>query len=139
MGYYGEKKEYEKEKSEKDFCNVCGISLNSKNIKGKCINCGGIICKRCAKVKDNKVICLNCKTGHIKRKPGFFYYIDKEGNVCEHKLGKRFLGIQTINMKERKILSKVKRKPGILYYIDKEGNICDKNIYTRLKKKFNSF
>ena len=118
MGYWEEKQKYEQEHHEKDFCNVCGISLNPKNIMGKCVECNSTICKKCGKSDKGIVICLCCidLKKSVERKPKHLYYIDNEGNVCEQEAGFFRRG-------EKKILFKIKRKQGFLYVIDRKGNI----------------
>ena len=61
-----------------------------------------------------------CKCG-IKRKPGYLYFVGKDGNAYEVKMarGRKKGG-------SRKLVAKcgIKKEEGFFYYIDKGGNIC---------------
>ncbi len=57
----------------------------------------------------------------IVRKPGFLYYIDKQGDIscCQMKQGKRAAG------KPSKVLrSGIWKTKGFLYFVSKQGHIC---------------
>jgi hypothetical protein len=71
MGYWDEKKEYEREQEQKiidlteklkraQFCNSCGKKLTKNNVKGMCVECKEIICKDCAEIKKGKILCSDC-------------------------------------------------------------------------------
>lgn len=64
MGYWEEKQQYKEELEESDirksFCNVCGRKITAKNIKGRCIECDNVVCNKCGKTKNNKIVCSNC-------------------------------------------------------------------------------
>ena len=72
MGYWQEKKQYEEERKDKDFCSICGRALTSKNVKGKCVECSEVVCNNCGKVQEGKIVCSDCKGGKYKGGGGFF-------------------------------------------------------------------
>src|SRR3989344_5922059 len=65
MGYWEEKQQYQKDIEEKErrnkFCNICGRKLIEKNVKGKCEECGAIICNFCGKIQKGKIVCIDCQ------------------------------------------------------------------------------
>ena len=46
----------------------------------------------------------------VERKPGYLYYIDAEGNVCESKMARRGKSASKKVVKAKPVKSKVKKK-----------------------------
>ena len=72
-----------------------------------------------------------CKCG-IKRKPGYLYFVGKDGCAYETKMargGKKGGGRKKIHD------CKIERKEGYLYYIDKKGNVAMAKMVRGGKKK----
>lgn len=69
----------------------------------------------------------------VKRKPGFLYYVDANGNVMEVPMarGKK----KGKGQKKVVVKNAVERKPGFLYYVDAQGNICEAKMVRGGKKK----
>jgi hypothetical protein len=70
MGYWKEKKQYEREARDQEFCGVCGRKLKEKNVKGKCFECENIICNLCGKIHNGKVVCSDCLERRKKKMQG---------------------------------------------------------------------
>lgn len=62
------------------------------------------------------------KTG-IKKKSGFLYFIDKDGNVACAAMSRAG---RTKGRAKKEVVARVgvKKESGFLYFIDKSGNVC---------------
>lgn len=72
-----------------------------------------------------------CKCG-IKRKPGYLYFVGKDGCAYETKMAR---GKKKGGGKKRVHACKVKKQPGYLYYIDRKGNVCEAKMVRGGRKK----
>ena len=107
MGYWQEKKEYEEERKDKDFCSICGRALTSKNVKGRCVECNEVVCNNCGKVQEGKIVCLDCNEGKIKwERRGFFGKFFRGVSI---ELGKTTKNLVKEAQKERKRLKRKKK------------------------------
>lgn len=75
---------------------------------------------------------LVAKVG-IKRKVGYLYFIDKQGDVSCAKMAR---GKKKGGNKQKVAKVGVKKKKGYLYFVDKKGNVsCAKMVRGGRKKK----
>lgn len=58
----------------------------------------------------------------LKKEPGYFYFLDKNGNAARIRMARK--GQRTDRRPEVLIKCSIKRKTGHLYYIDKKGNVA---------------
>ena len=75
-----------------------------------------------------KAVC-NCG---IKRKPGYLYFVGKDGCAYETKMAR---GTSKGGGRKKVHDCKIKRKKGYLYYIDKKGNVAEAEMVRGGKKK----
>ncbi|MBD3259718.1 hypothetical protein GF371_03750 [Candidatus Woesearchaeota archaeon] len=69
----------------------------------------------------------------VKRKSGFLYFVDKNGNVC-CTIAKKF---KSAKEKGKDIVAetKISKKPGCMYYLDKDGDVCEVRMSRNGAKK----
>lgn len=72
---------------------------------------------------------------NIKKKPGYLYFLDKQGDVSAAKMSRRgrVPGKKQKTEKVKKV--GVKKEPGYLYFIDKQGDISCAKMKRGRKKK----
>jgi len=71
----------------------------------------------------------------IKKKPGYLYFLDKQGDISAAKLS-RFGKAQSRKQKKEKIKKLgIKKKPGYLYFIDKQGDVSAAKMQRGRSKK----
>jgi len=68
----------------------------------------------------------------IKRKPGYLYFVGKDGSPYETKMAR---GKKKGGGKKRVCKDKIVREKGFLYYIDGKGHICQAKMVRGAKKK----
>ena len=71
----------------------------------------------------------------VKKKAGYLYFIDKQGDVSCAKMSRR----GRVPGKRQKIVkvkkTRIKKQPGYLYFIDKQGDISCARMKRGRKKK----
>jgi len=68
----------------------------------------------------------------LKRKPGYLYYVDKQGDVSCAKMAR---GKKKGGNPEKVAKCGIKKKEGYLYFIDKQGDVsCAKMVRGRKKR-----
>jgi len=68
----------------------------------------------------------------LKRKPGYLYYVDKQGDVSMAKMAR---GKKKGGKPEKVAKCGIKKKEGCLYFIDKQGDVsCAKMVRKRKKR-----
>jgi len=72
-----------------------------------------------------------CKCG-IKRKPGYLYFVGKDGCAYETKMAR---GKQKGGGRKKVHDCKIKKKSGCLYYIDRKGNVCEAKMVRGGRRK----
>ncbi len=65
----------------------------------------------------------------LKRKQGYFYFLDKNVNIARKKIGSK----KGVNEVVQEI--KIDREPGYFYYIDADGDVSRSKVTGRPKKK----
>lgn len=69
----------------------------------------------------------------VKRKSGYLYFLDKNGNVSCVKMARA--GKKSDKKKEVVAKTNIKKKVGYLYYIDKAGDVCCAKMVKGGKRK----
>lgn len=70
------------------------------------------------------------KTG-VKKKKGYLYYVDKQGDVAEIKMAR---GGKSKGKTKKIATPGVKKESGYLYYIDKAGDVARAKMHRYDKK-----
>jgi len=67
----------------------------------------------------------------VDKKPGYLYYVDKQGDIAEVKMARGGKG-----KGKPKVVGKtgVKKEPGYLYYVDKDGDVSRAKMARGRKK-----
>lgn len=73
------------------------------------------------------------KTG-VKKKSGFLYFIDKDGNVACAPMSRAG---RTKGRVKKEVVARagVKKEAGFLYFLDKSGNVCKAKMARGRKAK----
>ena len=71
---------------------------------------------------------------NVKKKAGFLYFIDKDGNVACAAMSRAG---RTKGKAKKEVVAKtkIKKEAGFLYFIDKSGNVCKAKMARGRKAK----